>query len=185
MLKGRLRRTLDAASWVLIGGLALVAIVAWTPSLRFAFGAPTEAAKRGASNDFTLTQLDGRPWTLSAQRGKVVLVNFWATWCPPCRMETPELVALKTAYASRPFEVVGISMDEDKDTVPGFVKRYNINYPILLPNGPVSFGGDVSALPTSFLVDQQGRIAREYVGMISERAVRGDIDRLLAERESH
>jgi glutathione peroxidase-family protein len=73
-------------------------------------------------------------------------------------------------------------MDEDQRKVAPFVKEYKINYPILLPGGPSAFGQEVSALPTSFLVDRNGRIAREYVGMISETAVRADINRLLAER---
>ncbi len=178
-LKERIR---GAAGWAVVAGAVVVAILAWSPSLRFAFGSPTEAAGRGAPRDFSLPALDGRTWSLASHRGEVVLVNFWATWCPPCRMETPALVALKNRYKSRPFEIVGISMDDDESTVGPFAKQYAINYPILLPSGPQTFGDDVSALPTTILVDRQGRVARQYVGMISERAVAADIEQLLAER---
>ncbi len=175
-------RLRDAAGWGVVAAAVVLAIVAWSPSLRSAFGSPTETAHRGAPGQLTLPTLDGRTWNLASHRGQVVLVNFWATWCPPCRMETPSLVALRNQYKSRPFEIVGISMDDDQTQIGPFVKRYGVNYPILLPSGPLTLGGDVSALPTTFLVDRHGRIARQYVGMISERAVRADIEQLLGER---
>ncbi len=181
MARVDLRRLWNGIGWLVLIGAVLAAIVAWTPSLRFGFGSVIETAQRDGASTLALPTLGGGTWSLASHRGQVVLVNFWATWCPPCRMETPELVALKNDYAKRPFEVVGINMDDDRSRVPPFVKQYGINYPILLPDGPLAFAGDVSALPTSILVDRSGRIAREYVGMISERAVRGDIERLLGE----
>ncbi len=184
MRKPVTERIWDSAGWMMVAASVLLAIIAWSPSLRFAFGSPTGTSERGAPKDFALPSLDGRTWSLDAHRGQVVLVNFWATWCPPCRMETPSLVALKTEYKSRPFEIVGINMDDDQGKVAPFVKEYGINYPVLLPSGPLTFAGDVSALPTTILLDRQGRVARQYVGMISERAVRADIEQLLAERGS-
>ncbi len=181
MAKPTVRRLLNRAGWGAFFIVALVTISAWIPSLRFGFGAPTEAARRDKGIDFTLTTTTGGTWNLAAHRGQVVLVNFWATWCPPCRMETPELVSLKSDLAAQPFEIVGINMDDDTSKVAPFLKQYSINYPVLLPGSALPFG-EVDALPTSILIDRQGRVARRYVGMISERAVRGDIDQLLAER---
>ncbi len=177
-----LKRAWNIGSWGVIFVGALLALVAWSPSLRFMFGSPAAASDRGNAADFSLPTLDGRTWNLADHRGRVVLVNFWATWCPPCRMETPELVSLQSDYKSRGLDIAGINMDDDPAVVRPFVERYNINYPVLLPRQRFSLGDHIDALPTSILLDREGRVARQYVGMISEAAVRGDIDKLLAER---
>ncbi len=176
-----LKRAWNIGSWGLILGMGIVAVVAWSPSLRFMFGSPTAAAERGSANDFSLPTLDGRTWNLADHRGRVVLVNFWATWCPPCRMETPDLVSLQSDYKTRGLDIVGVNMDEDQSAVGPFVARYRINYPVVLPRQPFALGDQIEALPTSILLDRNGRVARRYVGMISEAAVRADIDKLLAE----
>jgi cytochrome c biogenesis protein CcmG/thiol:disulfide interchange protein DsbE len=135
--------------------------------------------------DFTLTSLDGERYTLSKLRGKVVLVNFWATWCPPCRREIPDLSRLHTKYKDRDFMVLGISLDEiDPDQIRKFAKNYKISYPVL--HGPrselgeiaKSYGG-IQAIPTSFLIDKQGNIRARYIGARSELMFSADIIRLL------
>jgi thiol-disulfide isomerase/thioredoxin len=157
-------------------------VVAWTPSLRFGLGSVEKESTRGDGLQLSLKRLDGAgAWSVADQRGKVVLLNFWATWCPPCRMETPDLVALHREYASRGVVVAGVSLDDDPAAVvPAFVQKYGVSYPILLPDGDLG-GQDVSGLPTTLLIDRQGRVARRYVGMISDSAVKGDIERLLSE----
>ncbi len=177
-----LKRAWNIGSWGLILGMAMVALVAWSPSLRFMFGSPMAAADRASANDFSLPTLDGRTWNLADHRGRVVLVNFWATWCPPCRMETPGLVSLQSDYRARGLDIAGVNMDDDQSAVAPFVERYKINYPVLLPRQPFPLGDHIDALPTSILLDRNGRVARRYVGMISEAAVRADVDTLLAER---
>ncbi len=132
--------------------------------------------------DFQMNDLQGRPWKLSDHRGEVVLVNFWATWCGPCREETPGLVELARNFAGRGLEVAGVSMDEAGGDVPGFVRRYQIPYEILRPPAGPSIASNIDALPTSFLIDRQGRIARTYGGAYPESVFRKDVEQLLTER---
>ncbi len=130
-----------------------------------------------------LPALKGGQWSLSEQRGKIVLVNFWATWCPPCRAETPGLVSIAKQYAGRGVEVVGIAMDDSPlRAVPPFVSQFGIPYPILLPSASSPFSTSIENLPTSLLIDRNGRVARTYYGMVDERLLAHDIDQLLLER---
>lgn len=116
--------------------------------------------------EFSVKGMDGNTVNLAATRGKVVLLNFWATWCGPCRMEVPDLVALQTRYKDR-LQVIGLVVDdEDEVAVRNFVKRYAINYPIAMATNEmrIRFGG-VPALPTSFIIDAQGRIVQKHIGL--------------------
>jgi thiol-disulfide isomerase/thioredoxin len=130
--------------------------------------------------DLAWADLNGRPWKLADRKGKVVLVNVWASWCPPCRQETPGLVALANAYRDKAFEIVGVSMDDSPDPVRRFVREYQVPYPIVMPSQDSILNRAVEALPTSFLVDGQGRVAKVYTGAVSESQLRADVDRLLA-----
>ncbi len=126
--------------------------------------------------------LEGGEWSLAQQRGSVVLVNFWATWCPPCRMETPGLVDIAKRYAGRGVKVVGISMDDAPHRdVPPFVSRFGIPYPILVPSPNSALASSIDSLPTSFLIDRNGRVARTYYGAVDEQTLAHDIDALLSE----
>ena len=138
-------------------------------------------AERRVMPDFTLAQLGGGQWSVAESRGKVLLLNFWATWCPPCRMETPELVNLHQRYSPQGFEVVGISLDERQSAVPPFVERYRIPYPVLLPDENFALASQIESLPTSVLLDRQGRVATVYHGAVSENDLREDVERLLRE----
>jgi thiol-disulfide isomerase/thioredoxin len=137
--------------------------------------------ERRAMPDFTLAQLGGGRWSVAQSRGKVVLLNFWATWCPPCRMETPHLVNLHERYREQGFEVIGISLDERQSVVPPFVKRYRIPYPVLLPDQDFALAAQIESLPTSVLLDRQGRVATVYHGAVSESDVRPDVEHLIQE----
>ena len=117
--------------------------------------------------DFTVTDLDGKTITSQALRGKVVLVNFWATWCPPCRAEIPDLIKLQEKYKDR-LVVLGISEDEAPvDTVRAFVAEHKVNYFIAMTTPELSkvFRG-VSALPTTFVLDMEGKIVQRHVGQL-------------------
>jgi thiol-disulfide isomerase/thioredoxin len=119
---------------------------------------------------------------LSDYRNKVVLLNFWATWCGPCKIEIPWFKELEQDYKDRGFAVLGVSMDEDGwDAVKPFVKDLGVNYRILLGTDIVAqmYGG-VNALPTSFLIDRQGRIASVHLGLVSKSDYENDIQALLA-----
>jgi thiol-disulfide isomerase/thioredoxin len=145
-------------------------------------GAVKPAAERNPMPDFTFANMQGQEWSLKANRGTILLVNFWATWCGPCRHETPELVEVANRYRGRGFEVVGVTLDEDPDAVvPAFVKEFTISYPILVPGENSALAAGIESIPTSVLVDKQGRIARTYVGMVGERQLSRDVETLLAE----
>jgi thiol-disulfide isomerase/thioredoxin len=117
---------------------------------------------------FTMTDLDGRSISSDSWRGKVVFVNFWATWCPPCRAEIPDLVALQKKYPDE-IVIVGVSEDEGPiESVRAFAAQYNVNYPIVMvtPEMRKIFKGIV-ALPTTFVLDREGQIVQKHVGQLS------------------
>ncbi|HVW83425.1 MAG TPA: TlpA disulfide reductase family protein [Bryobacteraceae bacterium] len=146
-------------------------------------GAVSPVSSRKAMPQLALRQLDGGVWKLDDHRGQVVLINFWATWCPPCRQETPGLVRLATEYRSKGLAVVGISMDEGgADTIRSFVNEFHMPYPIALPDSASPLVSSVESLPTTILVDRQGRGAKMYTGQVRESVFRDDVERLLAEQ---
>lgn len=114
-------------------------------------------------------------------RGKVVLVNFWATWCPPCRKEIPDLIRLQEEFGEKGLVVLGISVDQGGGrVVKKFIKKRKVNYPIVLADQSVvnQFGG-VQGVPTSFLFDKTGRRYKSYPGYVTYRVLRKDIAKLL------
>lgn len=137
---------------------------------------------RKAAPDFTLTDATGASIKLSDYRGKVVLLNFWATWCGPCKIEIPWFIQFEKAYKDRGFETLGISMDEDgwKGIKP-FVSQTAINYPVMIGNLHLAelYGG-VDSLPSTFLIDRQGRIAFTHLGLIAKRDYEAEIQQLIA-----
>jgi thiol-disulfide isomerase/thioredoxin len=126
----------------------------------------------------------GSHWDLSAQRGKVVLVDFWATWCPPCLRSIPDLIAMQNKFGPRGFEVIGISLDRGGDAIVApFISRTGINYPVLV-DGQARFArsyGGVEAIPTFYLVDRNGRIAAHVVGGRPAETIENAVRSLLAE----
>lgn len=165
-----------------LGYLAVMAAILFffAPESWWQFGvSPLRERKTGAN--FTLENINGGNWNLSDQRGKVVLVNYWATWCPPCRVETPGLVSLSNDFKSRGVEVVGVTMDEDLNEVPPFVESYRIQYPILTPGYDPNLSPDGTALPTTFLYDKSGRLAKKYTGLVLESTFKSDVEALLNE----
>ena len=140
------------------------------------------ASVRKAMPDFKLRDLGGASWQLSAHRGDVVLVNFWATWCPPCRQETPGLVRISHRYAAKGLSVAGVSMDEGGAApVRDFVRSYGVTYPVMMPDSSFLLANEIDSLPTTFLIDRKGRIAKTYIGEVREAVFRADIESLLAE----
>lgn len=122
------------------------------------------AAIRGAA-DFTLTDLDGHSWTRSALGGKVVLVNFWATWCPPCRKEMPDLDALYREFKDRGLVVLALSNEPDA-TVRAYIEAHPVTYPILLDAGSrVSDALKIDSIPKTFLYDRTGRMVAQSIDM--------------------
>lgn len=167
---------------VLLGVVPLVLAILRPGGWGNAAGSVKAAGARKEMPDFTLRDIGGSPWRLSAHRGDVVLVNFWATWCEPCRDETPGLVRIARSYARKGVTIAGISMDSDGAApVRKFLLDFHVNYPLLMPDKTFALAHAVDGLPTTFLLDRQGRIAKTYVGEVDERVFRADIDVLLGE----
>ena len=120
----------------------------------------------GIAPDFELPKLDGSPVKLSDMKGKIVIIDFWATWCPPCRQMIPELKKVYNEYNNKGVEILAISLDEGgTQAVQSFVESANINYTVLLGSRDVSKKfGQVNAIPTSFIVDREGNIRDKHIG---------------------
>ncbi len=132
--------------------------------------------------DLVLPDLAGKTVSLSDYRGKPVLINFWATWCDTCREEMPALEGLFRRSGGR-FSVIGVSLDENAlSAVPPFAKKHALTFPLLIADRKVSAGYAVRGLPTAYLIDAEGRIARRWVGALDVRAVENDILALLDRR---
>jgi peroxiredoxin len=119
--------------------------------------------------DFTLTDLAGKKWNLKSLRGKVVLVNFWATWCPPCRKEMPDLQALYNRFKDQGFVILAIS-DEKASTVKPYLAEHNINYPVMIdPGDKVNKLFQVVGIPKSFVYNREGKMVAQSIDMRTER----------------
>ena len=138
---------------------------------------------RKPAPDFALTGLDGKPLNLAQLRGKVVLLDFWATWCTPCRQETPQFVGLQQKYGPRGLQIVGISMDDGPEPVRAFYREFKMNYPVAMGTKQVAeaYGG-VLGLPIAFVIDRHGHIVEKYEGPADMAKLEQQIDSLLQEK---
>jgi cytochrome c biogenesis protein CcmG/thiol:disulfide interchange protein DsbE len=149
--------------------------------------AGTPARPAGTLNtmaaDFTRTDLSGRPVHLEQFRGRVVLLNFWATWCGPCITEIPVFSRWQRQYGDAGLQVIGVSMDDDEAAVKRFIAKHDVSYPILMGDAKLgeSYGG-VFGLPQSLLIDARGRIVLRRVGEPNMEALRSQIEGLIRDR---
>ena len=144
-------------------------------------GPPPILGKTTPAPDFTLQSLDGQNVTLSGLRGKAVLLNFWATWCGPCKIETPWLVELQNQYGNQGLQVVGVAMDDSgKDEIVKFVRDMGMNYPVLIGKEAVgdAYGG-VPALPESFFIGRDGKIVDRIIGLQGRSEIEDAIKKAL------
>jgi peroxiredoxin len=123
------------------------------------------AAQHALAPDFSLPNLEGRRLNLSAYRGNVVLLDFWATWCVPCREEIPHFVDLQNKYRDRGLQIIGVSMDDGPEPVRDFYQRFKMNYPVVMGNARIGelYGG-VLGLPIAFVVGRDGRVYSKHIG---------------------
>jgi peroxiredoxin len=145
----------------------------------------SRAATSGATNhilapDFTLPTLDGQDLRLSSYRGRVVLLDFWATWCDPCREEIPHFVELQQKYGDRGLQIIGISMDDSAEPVRPFSQQFHMNYPVLMGTAKTGelYGG-ILGLPISFLIGRDGRIYAKHIGATDAAVFEKEIKNLL------
>jgi len=164
---------------VILGAIALVSACSSSES---ASASATAEKNRKPAPNFTLKDANGQSVSLADYKGKVVLLNFWATWCGPCALEIPWFEEFEQQYKSRGFAVLGVSMDDDGwPAVKPYIAEHKINYRVLLGNDSVSqlYGG-LDALPTTFIIDRAGNIAYPpHVGLIGKNEYLSEIQSLL------
>ncbi len=157
-------------------------------------GTATPAADGPAASDhepapdFTLARVDGGELTLSSLRGQVVLLDFWATWCGPCRRGIPHLNSLYAEHKDEGLQILGVSVDRErggvsgKDQVLAFMKKTKMDYPNIMGTaGVAQLYGGIRSIPTAFLIDREGRIRNRYVGLQPPAVFERDVKKLLAE----
>jgi len=145
-----------------------IVIIVFIFSALFFTDGYAQRAKRQKAPNFTLKTQNGKVVELSKLKGKVVLVNFWATWCPPCRAEIPDFIEVYDLYKSKGLEIVGIALDEDGwSKVTPYIEKAKMNYSVVLGSSDVvHLYGDIESIPTTFFVDKNGYIAERQVGML-------------------
>jgi peroxiredoxin len=167
---------------VLVPAVVLAASIGITLSARMS---PSEKAVNAESAapapEWELKDLDGKAVRSSDFKGKIVVLDFWATWCGPCRAEIPSFVSLQNKYAPQGLVVVGASVDEGgAPTVKQFTQKQDVNYPVVLTDEKVqqAFGG-IEAIPTTFIIDRAGRVVKKHVGFADREEFEQEIKALL------
>jgi thiol-disulfide isomerase/thioredoxin len=161
--------------------VAAMLYVGFHMARRSGAGLTPRVAKMGVAPDFSLESLDGRSMRLSYLRGKAVLLNFWATWCGPCKIEMPWFVEMQNLYGSQGLQIVGVAMDDaSKEDIAKFAKDMGVNYPILLGKEAVgdSYGG-VPALPESFFIGRDGKVVDKIIGLRGKGEIEDAIKKAL------
>lgn len=198
-MRRKIKRLTDRSFWgpVAAGLLAIIAIATYklssseagarteTAILAPAMVEPTSLARNTdimPAPGFNLVDLDGNAIDLNAYKGKVVVLNFWATWCPPCRKEIPDFNALQQQYGDKGLQFIGVALDEE-EKVKKWATANTIAYPTVIADDNIKKAyGEMSAIPVTILIDRQGNIRTKYIGMRQKAIVESMIAPLLAER---
>ena len=140
------------------------------------------ANPKPANFDFTMKDVDGNQVSLSAYKGKVVLLNFWATWCGPCKAEIPGFVRLQEKYRDQGLVIVGYSVDDTAEKAKAYAAEYKMNYPILLGEGREEVQdayGPIWGIPASFIISKDGKVCRKHMGIAPEAVFEKEVVALL------
>ncbi len=180
-------------SKIVLGALLAVVVAVGLYFLNRRWIAPAalrQAQAKGNSNhplapEFTLTDIFGKKLSLSDYKGKVVMLDFWATWCGPCRIEIPGFVELQDRYRDQGFTIIGISMDYSPEPVPEFYKQFKMNYPVALGDDRLgALYGGIFGMPTTFLIGRDGRVYSKHVGATDVGVFEEEVKMLIAAKPS-
>lgn len=143
-------------------------------------GGTTGADRSAAPVDFTATTLDGQIVQLSSLRGQPVVLNFWASWCPPCRAEMPDFERVHQAYRAKGAVILGVNTSDQTPKAQAFLQEAGVSYPSLLdPQGQLATQFNAGSLPTTVFIDREGRVVKRRVGVVSAQQLATQIDDLL------
>jgi peroxiredoxin len=176
------KKSSKSFAWVIwpivgVGAMALMLRMQQPPVASSADSTPSTSSS--AAPAFTLTDINGGTVSLSDFKGKVVILDFWATWCPPCKREIPDFITLQSEYASKGLQIVGIALDQP-DKVRAFAQQNGMNYPVLLGTDQISalYGG-IEGIPTTFILDKNGNIVNRFEGFRPKEDFEVEITKLL------
>jgi peroxiredoxin len=160
--------------------LVVAALLIWIALRRPSAPAVGRAGELRPAPEFSLSDLAGKKLRLSDYRGHVVLLDFWATWCDPCKREIPHFVEMQNRYGPQGLQVIGISMDDDEKLAREFQKQFKMNYPVAIGSTELAdqYGG-ILGLPITFVIDRSGRIVSRHVGATDPSVFDAEIERLL------
>jgi peroxiredoxin len=181
------------ARWVIAVAAVMALVYTLVPSLpspstwvdtgtSAAANSVCDGEAKPANLNFTVNDMNGQTVSLASFKGKVILLDFWATWCPPCKAEIPGFVELQEQYGSRGLQVLGVSVDDPLDKLQPFASEFRMNYPVLLGLGRDDLQdafGPMWGIPTTFLIDREGRICRKHSGLVGKERYEKDIKALL------
>lgn len=174
-----------AKKWAAIAAVAAVLVVAVlaTEHSRNPITGKARTAQPTLAPDFSLPLVDGQQVRLSSYRGKIVLLDFWATWCVPCREEIPHFVTLQDKYGPSGLQIIGVSMDDEPEPVRTFYQQFHMNYPVVMGNASIGeqYGG-VLGLPIAFVLDRDGRIRHKHIGAAKPEVIEAEVLALLQNR---
>ncbi|MCG9479335.1 MAG: TlpA family protein disulfide reductase [Actinomycetia bacterium] len=158
----------------------MVLVVAGCSSQQETQAEASTGSEGGYKNNFTLLNLEGEEVSLSDYEGKLVVLNFWATWCPPCKAEIPDFIEVYSQYQDKGVQFVGVSNESKSELVP-FVEDYGINYPILIDGSVDTIMGawGIRAIPTTYILDTDGTVLADFTGLLTKQKLIDEIEKRL------